>query len=142
MMRTTIQISFIICFICFFSLIASETKAEVAIVVNSSNSTTSLSKANLIKIFKGSKTEWDNGEKIVPAIIKGNVEEFYSLINMSKSKFNKYWIKLSLSGKASPLTQLESDDDMLKYIKTNENSIGFVTNKENAGDLKVIIITE
>lgn len=141
-MRNTIKISFTICLICFFCLLSSVTTAEVGIVVNNSNSITSLSKADLIKIFKGSKTEWNNGGNIDPVILKSDDEEFYSLINMSKAKFNKFWIKLSLSGKAAPLTQLNSDAEMVEYIKTHKNSIGFVTNKENAGDVKVVAISD
>ena len=114
----------------------------VYIIVNESNPTSSLTAAELAKIFKGSKKSWGDGSKIVPVVQKSEVKGFFDLIGSTKTKYDKYWIKLSLSGKATPLRSLSDDAVVLGYVKENKNSIGYVRTKGDLSGVKVVDIIE
>ena len=115
---------------------------EAYVIVNSGNPLNAMTRADLIKIFKGAKTTWDDGSKIVPVVQKEEVKGFFDKIDMSKKKFDKYWIKLSLSGKASPLKTLSSDAAVVSYVQGDGNSIGYVGSKDNLGAVKVVKIMD
>ena len=112
----------------------------VYIIVNDNNPTSSLTVSELTKIFKGSKKSWNDGSKIDPVVQKREVKGFFDLIGNSKSKYDKYWIKLSLSGKATPLRSLPDDAVVLGYVKENRNSIGYVRTKGDLAGVKVVNI--
>ena len=113
---------------------------EVHIIVNSVSSIKTLPQADLTKIFKSSKTTWDDGTKIMLACQKKEVAAFYNLIGITKKDFDKHWIKLSLSGKAAPLKNLADDAAVISFVKLNSNSIGYVTGSANLADVKNVEI--
>jgi hypothetical protein len=141
MKRLNIVLAFLL--VIGFALAPSMAKAQDAyVIVNSDNPISVMTRADLIKIFKGAKTSWGDGSKIVPVVQKEKVKGFFDLLDMSKKKFDKYWIKLSLSGKATPLKTLSSDAAVVSYVQGDGNSIGYVSSKDNLGGVKVVKIMD
>jgi hypothetical protein len=143
--KTMKRLNIVFAFLLVFSiaLAPSITNAQDAyVIVNSDNPVSSLTTSELIKIFKGTKKTWDNGAKIAPVVQKAEVEGFFDMIDMSKKKYDKYWIKLSLSGKAAPLKSFSSDAAVVSYVQGNENGIGYVSSKDNLAGVKTVDIVE
>lgn len=113
---------------------------DVYIIVNANNPTTQLTRVELIKIFKGAKKTWNGGSNIVPVVQKSEVKGFFDLMDTTKTKFDKYWIKLCLSGKGTPLNSLSSDSGVVLYVRGDRNSIGYVTSKDDLQGVKVVNI--
>lgn len=117
-----------------------DAKNDVYIIVNANNPTTQLTRAELIKIFKGTKKTWDGRSNIVPVVQKSEVEGFFDLMDTTKSKYDKYWIKRCLSGKGTPLNSLYGDSGVVRYVRGDRNSIGYVTSKNDLQGVKVVNI--
>ena len=136
----TVSVIFIFISIAFVSFPAFSQEG-VHIIVNSANSINTMSQADLTKIFKSSKTTWNDGTKIMLAGQKQEVAAFYGLVDTPKKDFDKHWIKLSLSGKAAPLKNLADDNAVVSFVKLNSGNIGYVTGSANLAGVKTIEIT-
>ncbi len=103
--------------------------AEVAVVVNSANGS-SVSDAEISRIFLGKLKKFGGGESVAPVNGKMGSEtrnDFEKkVLKKSGSQVKAYWSKLVFSGKGKPPKELDSDADVLKFIAANPNAIGYV----------------
>ena len=134
-------------FLAFFALLCialtsspAGARDDVYIIVNANNPTTQLTRIDLIKIFHGVKDTWDGRSKIVPVVQKREVREFFDLIDTTRTKFDKYWIKNCLSGRGTPLNRLSGDSGVVSYVRGDRNSIGYVTTNDDLEGVKVVNI--
>lgn len=117
------------------------TFADVAVIVNSSNSTT-LSDNDISRLFLGKLKKFSNGEKVILANLKfGNAtrNEFEKkVLKKSSSQVKAYWSKLMFSGKGKPPKELGSDKDVLALVAGNPGAIAYVDAASVDGSVKVI----
>ena len=111
---------------------------DVKIIVNASNPVSSITRTDLIQIFKGTKTSWADGSKITLVVQEKELQGFYDLIDTPKRKYDKHWITATLSGKANPPKYVSGDTASVQYVRTVENSIGFVSSGVSLPEVKVI----
>ena len=115
---------------------------DAKIIVNANSPVSTLTRTDLVRIFKGAKTSWDDGSKIVLVVQEADVRGFFDLIDMSKRKYDKHWITAALSGKATPPKRVSGDAAAVSHVARTANSIGYVGSGAGLTDVKAVRIVE
>ncbi|HEX6088064.1 MAG TPA: hypothetical protein VF266_26275 [Thermoanaerobaculia bacterium] len=119
--------------LCLFLLFAvpRSQAAGVKIVVHTTNALNSISKAKVADLFLERVTRWENG-RAVTAVDQS--EKSAARVAFSKELLGKevvwvksYWQKMIFSGRATPPAELSSDTQVLEFIRTNPDAIGYVS---------------
>jgi ABC-type phosphate transport system substrate-binding protein len=115
-----------------FALIgATAAHADYKVVVHTSNSVDSVSKDKLADLFLKKVTRWDNGRSVTPVdqSEKNAVRDQFSKGALRKevSWIESYWQKMIFSGRATPPAKLTSDSEVLDFIRSNPDAIGYVS---------------
>ena len=119
--------------LCLFLLFAvpRSQAAGVKIVVHTTNALNSISKTKVADLFLERVTRWENG-RAVTAVDQS--EKSAARVAFSKELLGKevvwvksYWQKMIFSGRATPPAELSSDTQVLEFIRTNPDAIGYVS---------------
>ena len=119
--------------LCLFLLFAvpRSQAAGVKIVVHTTNALNSISKTKVADLFLERVTRWENG-RAVTAVDQS--EKSTARVAFSKELLGKevvwvksYWQKMIFSGRATPPAELSSDTQVLEFIRTNPDAIGYVS---------------
>jgi len=114
------------------------------VIVNASNTTTTISKSDLSKHFLKKTKKWDNGDKIVPVDQSANStvrKDFSTAIhNKSVSAIKSYWQQYVFAGSGTPPMEKKSDDEVIEYVKSNTGAIGYVATGTNTAGVKEVTI--
>ncbi len=126
----------------FVTLLLSTTAfAEVAVIVNSSNSAT-INESDISRIFLGKIKKYSTGDKITLINLKkgqaARGEFDKKVLNKSASQVKAYWSKLMFSGKGKPPKELASDKDVLAFVAANPGAMGYVAQGSVDGSVKVV----
>lgn len=128
--------------ILFLLVTSNSSFAEVAVIVNKQNQATSISKKDLSNIFKQKQKTWADGGIIeVVTLPKDNplMEKFSeSVLDMSSSDLEKYYLKNALSGKGQPPRTAQSPSEVKSIVGDNKNAIGLIDSKDADPSVKVI----
>lgn len=134
----------------FFWGIQSATSAsgELAIIVHASNTSAEISMEQVASIFLGKSRRLPDGTKVIPIDqLEGEKprSEFYDkVVQKSQSQLNSYWSRQIFTGKGQPPFAVTGDSEVLEFIASNPNMIGYVDlatveKAANAGDIKVLL---
>jgi len=123
-------------------LLATGLLAEVVVIVNPSSGVDALDAAQVKKIFMAKTKSFPNGEHVTPIdqdAGNGIYTDFYKAVaNKNATKMNKYWVKLTFTGKAEAPQKVGSGGDVIGLVKDNKNMIGYVDSADVTGDVKVV----
>ncbi len=117
---------------------------EYKIIVNSSNTVSSLSNKEVSNYFLKKKTKWSNGTKINPidlsssSVIRKNFSK--NIHKKSIGQVRAFWQQSVFSGKASPPPEMKNDNAVINYVKTKKGAIGYVLKNANTKGVKTITI--
>jgi len=115
--------------------------AEISVIVNPSSEVASLSEGQVKKIFMAKAKSFPNGLSAVPIdqeVANPVYETFYKAVaNKNATKMNKYWVKLTFTGKGEAPKKVASDAAVLDLVKNNKNMIGYISGAAS-GDVKVV----
>lgn len=127
--------------ICLSALFSFSVFADIAVIVNPGNSST-LTDKEISRIFLGKNKKFSNGESVMAANLKndnGVRGEFESkVLKKTSSQIKSYWAKLMFSGKAKPLKELSSDNDVINFVAANPNAIAYIDASKVSDAVKVI----
>jgi len=116
--------------------------AEIVVVVNPASGVDSLSVDQVKHIFLGKVKSFPNGTASVPVdqnADKATYSEFYDIVaHKDISAMNKYWVKLTFTGKGEAPQKVGSDGDVIGLVKNNKNMIGYVKKSAVTPDVKVV----
>ena len=108
------------------------------IVVNPSNPTTSLSKAQVSSLFLRKTTKWDSGEPVLPVdqAETSPLREAFSrdVLGMSPSAADQ--AAAAARGEKPP--SVATDRDVLAYVRLKPGAIGYVSSSTPADGVKVL----
>lgn len=101
------------------------------VVVHESNPVSSMSKVDVSRMFLKKTTHWESGFKVKPVdqAASSAVRESFSkaILNREVRAIKAYWQKLLFSGRAAPPPELNSDREILEYVRNNTGAIGYVS---------------
>jgi len=128
--------------ITIIALLGSTLFADIAVVTNPSNGVGSLDASQVKKIFMAKTKKFPNGKSVV-TIDQNTGNDAYStfykkIAGKSPAKMNKYWVKLTFTGKAEAPKKVGGDSDVINTIKSNPNTIGYIDSSAVTGDVKVL----
>ena len=124
------------------ALISSALLADIAVIVNPGSGVDALSAGEVKKIFMAKTKKFPNGTKVVPIdqnADNGSYVTFYDKVaGKSPGKMNKYWVKLTFTGKAEAPKKVGGDGDVVGLIAGNKNMIGYVDAGSVTDAVKVV----
>jgi hypothetical protein len=56
------------------------------------------------------------------------------VIGRTADQLRAHWSRLQFTGRAVPLRDVESDQDVIDYVQSSPHAIGYVSNEELVGD--------
>lgn len=119
--------------------------AGVKIVVHATNSLDSISKAKVADLFLKRVTRWENGKAVTPvdqsekSPVRGTFTK--DLLEKEVVWVKSYWQKMIFSGRGTPPAELPSDREVLDFVKSNPDSIGYVAETATIpGGVKVLTV--
>ena len=122
-------------------LASSVVHAEVAVIVNASN-TNSVASSDISRIFLGKMKSFNDGSSAVPVNLKSTLAtrgEFEDkALGKSSSQVKAYWSKQLFSGKGKPPKELASDADVINFVSSTPGAIGYVEASNVNDSVRVI----
>ena len=135
-------------FLLLFTLNLLTTSFSVAeqfvIVVHPDNPVTSLTQADIRKIFLGRRAFWENGHKIDVYLQTSNnlhTSLVSQILNKSIRQFKIYWRRELYSGTGIPPQQFSDEQDLIAQIATNPTAIGYISSESLDDRVKPITIS-
>ncbi len=116
------------------------------VVVNASNTTTSISKEQLSRCFMKQTNTWINGETITPVDLSANspvrIEFSTTVHDRDVNAVKSYWQRQIFSGRGVPPPEKASDDEVLAFVRANPGAVGYVSSTASLGaGVKVLEVT-
>jgi ABC-type phosphate transport system substrate-binding protein len=114
------------------------------VVVHPANSVNSVDQKYLAEIFLKKKIYWpDNrGIFVVDMVANSDVRRQFSerILDRPVSAVRNYWQQLLFSGRGVPPPELKSEQEVLEFIASHEDAIGYVSGSADVGGLKAVKI--
>lgn len=112
-------------------------------VVGNNLGITSLTKSQVSSIFKGMKSRWKNDEEVIivmPSSKHPGGEIMAATVFGKDMKYvKKYWLTLVFQGRSTPPVFLDSNEEILNYVKKHEGAIGILINSGEGGAYKISV---
>lgn len=112
-------------------------------VVGNSLGTASLTKNQVSSIFKGMKSRWKNDEEVIlvmPSSKHSGCEIMAATVFGKDMKYvKKYWLTLVFQGRSNPPVFLDSNEEILNYVKKHAGAIGILINSSEGGAFKISV---
>jgi len=128
----------------FFAVAISTNAQTYKVIVNNSNPTTSLTVADVSNYFLKKRLNWASGVEVVPVDLssRSSVREVFSknIHNKTTAQVRAYWQQSVFAGKATPPTEMETDEKVIEFVKANQGAIGYVSAGANTAGVKVITV--
>jgi len=103
--------------------------ADFILVVNKANSTASLSKQDVKKIFLGKKTTWDDGSKIellTQPDSSAHKPFVKTMVGKSPAQFEMFWKKAVFTGTGTPPMELTDAKAVKDAVSTKPGAISYI----------------
>lgn len=118
---------------------------EFAVIVNASNPVTSMSKDEVAKLFLKKTVSWPAGTMVAaveqPMTAKTREAFAREVLGKTIAQVKSYWQQQIFSGRDVPLPEKQNDDDVVAFVRSNPNAIGYVAKGVDVGrGVKVISI--
>ena len=108
----------------------SDGAAAFVVVVHPNNPRASGSADYVTNLFLKRTTRWENGEHVRPVDLKptSTVRERFSkgVLKRSVAAVRSYWQQRIFSGRALPPPELDSDEEVMRYVSKHPGAIGYV----------------
>jgi ABC-type phosphate transport system substrate-binding protein len=110
---------------------ASSVPVSFKVIVNRANETDTLKKHDLSAIFLKKKVKWNSGAPIIPVDQSADSplrENFSTTVhNRGTEAVKTYWQQQIFSGRNVPPPSKKSDGDVIEFVKSHPNAIGYVS---------------
>jgi ABC-type phosphate transport system substrate-binding protein len=94
--------------------------------------------------FLKKRTRWPNGEVIHPVDQRrdSSVRHHFSqsVLRRSVEAVRNYWQQRIFSGRDVPPPEVESDAEVIRYVRDNPGAIGYVTAATDADGIRVVTL--
>lgn len=111
--------------------VGAQEKPAFVVVVHAENSTASVDRALLSKMFLKKAKRWDNGLGVIPVDQdeQSEVRDAFTreIHRKSVSAIKSFWQRMIFSGRDVPPTELKSDAQVLEFVAGDPEAIGYVS---------------
>ncbi len=128
-----------------------ESKRELVVIVNKSNTLGSISRAELSSVYLGKRKMWAAGDAVKPCDLQepGVDEEQTAMGHFSVRYLHKdmaslksYWIKMIFSGKGEPPPAFKKPEEVIRFVSENPGSVGYLYSDQVTGAVRVVPVGE
>ncbi len=120
--------------------------SAVAVVTHPSTPIATLTRDQATNIFLGKSSNFPEGTKAIAVDqTEGEVSRtvFYKkVVKKDASQLNAYWARLIFTGKGQPPKTVLDDDEVLEFISTTPNSLGYISQDAVDDNVKVLFIVD
>ncbi len=117
---------------------------DFKIIVNESNSDSSLTEQEIARIFLKKVIKWEDGNKVFPVdfVVNNAIREAFSkkIHRKSIAAIKVYWQRQIFSGRSIPPLEKSSDKEVLEYVKSKPGAIGYVSSNFTVAGVNIIKI--
>jgi ABC-type phosphate transport system substrate-binding protein len=114
------------------------------LIANSANAVSALQRHEASKLFLGKRATWPNGSAAQPVdlVESSSVRRRFStdIHGMGVQNVKTYWHNVALSGKGEPPPERASDADVIAFVKSHPNALGYVGSATAADGVKIISV--
>ena len=116
------------------------------VIVNAGNGATTLTKAEVARLFMKKTVAWPGGEPVVP-VDRGEdaeVRRAFSKTVLGKdvASVKGYWQQLIFTGRAVPPVEKATDAEVVAFVAANAGGIGYVSSAAPLGPgVKVLTVS-
>ena len=131
------------CTILLAFLLAAPTTAY-RVIVNPANPAKSVDRRFLVEAFLKKTTRWGHDEAIRPvdqgpdSPVRGRFSE--EVMGRSVAAVKNYWQQQIFSGRDVPPPELDSDEEVVRFVLRHPGAIGYVSNTADIGAAKVVVV--
>ena len=119
-------------------------KAQYKVIVNVANPVSELTKKQVSDYFLKKQKKWDNKTNVIPIDLnsKSAIRNVFSkdVHHKSTSQVRAYWQQMIFAGRGTPPREVQSEEDIISYVKKYKGAIGYVSNDANTSGVKVLTI--
>lgn len=112
------------------------------VIVNPRNPAASVERKFLADAFLKKATRWDDDQLIRPVDARADarVRRAFSdeILKRSVEAVKNYWQQMVFSGRGVPPPELDTDDDVVKYVLKNPGAVGYVSATANLAGAKTL----
>lgn len=104
--------------------------AEIYLLANKSVPDNALEKESIERIYLGKKSQWSNGAKIIPVILKSGVVHtsfVRKFLDRDVSQFSTFWKQAVFTGRGLPPKSFETEADLIEFISKTPGAIGYAS---------------
>lgn len=120
--------------------------ASFKVVGNAGTTPDTISKRDLGRIFLGRKSTWPGGQEAEPVDQARNAALRTSfcetVLNKTVDAVESHWQAQVFSGKGTPPKALNTDAEVLDYVRKWPGAVGYVSRNASADGVKVIAVTD
>lgn len=114
------------------------------VIVNPRNAVTSIERRFLGQAFLKKITQWSDGVAIRPVDQQADstVRRRFTdeVLNRSVAAVRSYWQHIIFSGRNVPPPELNSDEEVVRYVLRYPGAVGYVSGGANTGAAKVVAV--
>jgi ABC-type phosphate transport system substrate-binding protein len=101
---------------------------ELVVIVHTASPAAKLTAAEVKDYYLKKQGAWSDGSKVRPVQQSGEIRDSFvkRTLGMSINDFERYWLQLKYSAAESPPKQVDTDDDVVRFVGAMKGAIGFV----------------
>lgn len=118
---------------------------SIVIIGNRTLPFDTITKKDLVDIFKQKKTLWGDNEKLSVVLLEGGeTHKLFLKTYLGKTpiQYTLYWKKLVFTGKGNIPITFRTEKNLMKHVALTGGAIGYISNKIKPHRVKVIKIVD
>lgn len=121
--------------------------SDFCVIVNAANPATTMTRAQVSRLFLKEDAGWPNGEPVVPIDLAPSspvrVRFSKAVLGRSVKAVEAYWHRKVFRGEDVPPVFTSSEEDAVFFVTANPNAIGYVSAAAaESADVKIIPIVD
>lgn len=117
---------------------------DLVVIGNRSVPVSELSADEIQNIYLGKKKNWDNGLKVMPAVMgEGELTDRFlkDYVKKNSNTFNTYWKKQVFTGGGKPPVSFEKEKELVEFVSTTKGAVGYVSAQSVSENVKIILVS-
>ena len=126
--------------------VSAGTPPPYVVIVNPTNTESVLDRTFVEDAFLKKVTRWKNDDVIHPVDLgpESPVRRRFTedVLKRSVAAVRIYWQQIIFSGRDIPPPELDTDDEVVKYVLKHPGSIGYISGTASTGGAKVVTVSQ
>ncbi len=104
--------------------------AEIFVFANKNVPDKSLERESIERIYLGKKSQWSDGTRIVPVILKSGATHsafVKKFLDRDASQFSTFWKQAVFTGRGMPPKAFETEAELIEFVSDTPGAIGYAS---------------